>query len=334
MIADHPRGRMTFRQARADRIMSGVYERHRAAFPELRRRALSGFGVVLLVAALAYTVNARRFSALAPPSLAARRRRWRWAAAAANTLIVRDATARAGFFFTLAAMWRSGVHRLTIAGGAAAGVAMSLIALSNVGLGDVASGTAAPQSVLIVQPLLYGALLVAFRHAVRVPAELRANWGVQLAWREHERQFLSGVRRAAVLTLVLPALAVTFPLFAYLLGARLALGHAALGFAGAVVLLDVLLAGYRKVPFTCTYMPNEYMKALGPIYLIAFLIGASVFARMQGAALRDPGTALRLLLLLAVVLAAVRVATVRLRRPELVDFNEVPVTTQRLGLHT
>ena len=35
-----------------------------------------------------------------------------------------------------------------------------------------------------------------FRHLLRVPAELRANWGVQLAWRGQPRAFSDGVYRA------------------------------------------------------------------------------------------------------------------------------------------
>ena len=70
------------------------------------------------------------------------------------------------------------------------------------------------------------------------------------------------------------------PLFVFVLGPRLALMHAALGLAGAIVLLEALMISYDKVPFTCTYLPSENMKALAPIYAIRFLIGASLFARM------------------------------------------------------
>jgi len=39
--------------------------------------------------------------------------------------------------------------------------------------------------------VVMGMLLVGFRHLIRVPAELRANWGFQLAWRGQEREFVS-----------------------------------------------------------------------------------------------------------------------------------------------
>ena len=92
----------------------------------------------------------------------------------------------------------------------------------------------------------------------------------------------------------------------FVLGPQRALLHAALGLAGAIVLLEALMLTYDKVPFTCTYVPTENMKALAPIYAIAFLIGASMFARMQNDALQgsEPD---RALLTLAVLFAILRV---------------------------
>jgi hypothetical protein len=289
---------------------------------------------VLGLTAIAYLWNVRRFSVLLPPTSAPIRRRWRIATDVATALIVRNPAARAGFFFTIAALWRSNVHRLTIACAGAAGVAMSLISLSGVSLEEAARTGFMPTRLLAVQPLLYGILLVAFRHGIRVPVDLRAGWGFQLAWRERERQFLAGARRAALMTLAVPALVATFPLFAYVMGPQLAALHALLGLAGAAVLLEILLFGYDKVPFTCTYLPNENMKALGPALMIAFVLGATSFAAMQGSALTYNSAAVRLLTLLAFIFAALRLTAVRMRRPELVDFNEAPATTQRLGLHT
>ena len=140
-------------------------------------------------------------------------------------------------------MWRSNTHRLTLACAAAAGFAMAVLALSNA---NALQGAGPSTRLLSMQPLLYGALLVGFRHVIRVPAELRANWGFQLAWRGRERAFLAGVKCAAVVALVLPALAVLLPLFVFVLGPQLALMHAALGLAGAIVLLEALMLTLRQ----------------------------------------------------------------------------------------
>jgi hypothetical protein len=229
-------------------------------------------------------------------------------------------------------MWRSSAHRLTIACAAAAGIAMSVIALSGVDIADARTGRA-PMRLLLVQPLLYGALLVAFRHIVRVPAELRANWGFQLAWREQERAFLAGANRAAIAGLVLPALFILLPMFVYVLGPGLAIANAAIGLAGSIVLLEALFVGYDKVPFTCTYLPDDRIKALAIPLVVMFIVGASVYARMTSEALFGDGLR-SLVVTLVVVYVALRVASARRGRLPNVEFDEAPATVQRLGLHT
>ena len=328
IIINQPRTEMTARQAERDRVTSGRYTDRRAQFPVLARRAAAAFAGLIVFASAAYMWNAWRVPALAVAPPPANRRRWRLGDRMARAVLVRDPASRAGFYFTLAAMWRSNTHRLTLACAAAAGFAMAVVALSNAN----PQGGASPR-LLAMQPLLYGALLVGFRHAIRVPAELRAHWGFQLAWRNRGRAFVAGVKRAAVVALVLPALIVLLPLFVFVLGPQSALLHAALGLAGAIVLLEAIMVNYDKVPFTCTYVPTENMKALGPIYALAFFAGASMFARMQYNALQGANMT-RALVTLAILFAIFRVMSVRRARLRYVEFDEAPATYQRLGLDT
>jgi hypothetical protein len=330
IIADLPRSEMTTRQTTNDANMSALYAQRRLRFSSLARRATVAFGVVFFVAVFAYLWNARRLPALSAAPGQSGRRRWRGGERIANALIVRDGTARAGFYFTLAAMWRSNTHRLTLACAAAAGFALALVALSN-----AEADRGAPPSIrlLVMQPFLYGALLVGFRHIIRVPAELRANWGFQLAWRERERAFLSGVRRAAIVALVVPALVVLLPLVSFVIGTPAALLHAGLGLAGAIVFLEALLVNYEKVPFTCTYLPSENMKAMAPIYALMFMVGAINFARLQVSAITS-GDVTRILMTLGILFVVFRVASLRRVRRPLVEFDEAPSTYQQLGLHT
>ena len=329
VIADLPRLEMRDRQAASDRVNRALYERRRPECVALARRAVAAVSVVWLVAVGAYLWNARRVGALAPAPPPSSRHGWQLGGRLANAWLVRDPAARAGFYFTLAAMWRSNNHRLTLACAAAAGFAMALVALSNA---NIEQGAGPSTRLLAMQPLLFGALLVGFRHVIRVPAELRANWGFQLAWRERTQAFVAGVRRAAMVALGLPALAILLPLDIFVLGPQLALIHAGLGLAGAFVLLEALLLSYDKVPFTCTYVPSENMKALAPVYAIAFVAGALQFAAMQNAALQS-GSALRLLGTLAAVFAILRVMSMKRGRVPHIDFDEAPATYQRLGLH-
>lgn len=329
-VADLPRGRMTARQEANDRVTTALYQQRRPQFPVLARQAGLAFLTMTALAVVASMWNARRLKALAPAPPPAGVPRWRLLERAANALLVRSAASRAGFYFTLAALWRSNTHRLTLACSAAAGFAMAVVALSNSGLRD---GGGASARLLVMQPLLYGALLVGFRHLIRVPAELRANWGVQLAWRGQDRAFAAGAKRGAMIALVVPAVLLLLPFYVAVLGVEAALLHAGLGIAGGLVLLESLMLGYDKVPFTCTYVPAGNMKALAPFYLIAFLVGANVFSRLQLAALN--GNLVTPVATLAAALAVVWILSATRRRLPQVEFDEAPaVGFQTLGLHT
>ena len=334
LLRDAPRSPvLSARAIAAESRAAAAYDRRKPLLASLARRAATMSSLVLLLGVAAYSWNARRFPSTSPIRS---RRRWRWDAGGrlARLLIVRGQTTRAGFFFTLAAVWRSSLHRLTLACAGAASVAAAVVTLSGLDLGNVELVADVPTRVFAIQPLFYGALLVAFRHGIRVPAELRANWAFQLAWRDRDRDFMAGVRRAAVAGIVVPALLVVLPLFAFLFGLPLAIAHAALGLVGAVLVIEFLLFSYDKVPFTCTYIPSENLKAFGIPYVVGFLIGASTFAGMERAALQDPAAWLRLVGLLLMMTAGLRLASLRRTSRPPVDFDEAPATTQRLGLHT
>lgn len=326
-LVDLPRTAMRPRQAENDRLATTLYREREDRFPALARRAGVATSVTLLIGATAYAWNARRRQSVAalPPS--ARRRAWPWFRALVNALVLRRSAARAGFYFAVAAMWRSNTHRLTLACAAAVGFAMAVVALSK---STLSSGNPSPR-LLAVQPLVYGALLVGFRHAVRLPAELRANWAFQLAWRDQTRAFVAGVKAAAALGLVLPAVVVVLPIDLPALGLRGALEHVGLGLAGGLVFIELLMLTYEKVPFTCSYLPSENMKALAPLYAMAFVAGASLFAQMQHDALAGSG-GLRALVIIGVAFVLLRVVSARRAPAGPIQFDEAPSTFQRLGL--
>ena len=327
-IVDLPRRQVTARMAARDREGTALYEQRRPLMPALARRVQVLFGGVLSILVAASIVSALRAPVGGALLVTNERRRSRAGELIANAVIVRTQAARAGFYFALATLFRSKTHRLTLACAAALGLSMSFVVLTRT---DLQSGDLRP-GMLAVQPLLYGCLLAAFRHLVRVPPELRANWGVRLAWRAQRRAFTDGVCRAAMLSLALPAIALVFVPMAFVAGVQMALAHAALGVAGAVILLEAMMLGYDKAPFTCNYIPIAGAKGIVPLYVIAFLIGVSAFARLE-LAIMTGDNPLRGILLLASLFAILRIAALRQRELP-VDFDEPPPALQTLGLHT
>jgi hypothetical protein len=321
-----PRRAVTPRMERRDRANSQIYQQLEPMFLPMagRLRLLLGGTFALLI--VANFISGWRAPIGGVLLTASGRRRSRLSERLVNALIVRHPAARAGFHFAIATLFRSKTHRLTLAAGAAVGIAMTMFVLSRI---ELATGALTP-GLLVVQPLLYGCLLVTFRHLIRVPAELRANWGVRLAWGDNPRAFREGVCRAGLVALALPAIVIVLPLVSIIAGIETALAHAALGVLGAAIFMEVVMLGYEKAPFTCNYVPGG-SKVLVPMLVFAFFIGANVFARLEFWILSGESV-VRNLLFLLVVFGGLRIASM-MRRDPLVDFDEGPETFSQLGLH-
>jgi hypothetical protein len=103
-----------------------------------------------------------------------------------------------------------------------------------------------------------------------------------------------------------------------------------------MVLADLSLHGFRKVPFACSYLPGK--SHVHMVFLAAFGLGWLVRLGVdyERQALQEPRTIAALLALLAVVAAGVRWGTATLARSELMDlqYEEVPPpAVMGLGLH-
>jgi hypothetical protein len=266
-----PRGDLPPRTLRDETRATAVYESLRLQFDRLGYVALAATAVVVLVAIVAYAWNARRLPA--PP--VTRRTRTHGVRsllrAAAARVLVRRPVAQAAFFFTLQCLFRSLPHRLAMATSAAVGVAAATVTLRGTGLHNAVDGTATV-GLLAVQTVLVIALLIGFRHAVRVPAELRASLTFHLSWSGEDRHYSAGVKRAALVGVILPTLLALLPLHVIAGGPRFAVAHLVNGLLIALAFQEALMLGVRGLPFASPYVPSDNLKSMVPIYLVAGIL--------------------------------------------------------------
>jgi hypothetical protein len=329
-----PRGALPARVLEAEDAATALYRSQRPLFLELGGVAIAALGLALLVVAAAYAWNSRRLPA---PPVGRRTGRLRVSvvfAGLAQRLLVRHPVAQAGFFFTLQSLSRSVPHRLSMATCLAVGLAGATVSMRGVDVRQVANVSSTPLAVLSVQPVLIAMLLLGFRHAVRVPAELRANWTFQLSWSGDERPYLTGVKQAAIVGLGIPILLTLFPLYAWMFGSGVALVHFVSGVLVLFALLDALLLGFRKLPFACSYVPDGSLKALAPIYVLGFLAATYGLVWLERLALGSAAGTVGFLGGLTTLVVSLRVVDFFQRRQRsLIDFDELPEpATQRLGL--
>jgi len=172
----------------------------------------------------------------------------------------------------------------------------------------------APVVVLLWAPMTTLFLSIpAIRLALSVPMDLRANWIFRMTEDVEGRAEVAdaGVRAVLWWAVAVP-LALLAPLQAWIMGPAVLgvlLVEAAIGW----VLVERQMADWRRVPFTCAYIPGKgfvpqmCVKAFAQYVVFTLLTGAALRA-----SLRAPGTALGL----ALVLAAIGAVLLRRRTRE------------------
>lgn len=178
------------------------------------------------------------------------------------------------------------------------------------------------------------AVVLGFRHAMGLPADLRGNWVFHVAWMGDARHYVAGVRRFGLTGIVLPAILLLSPIYAVLLGVERAGAHALLGAALGAVLLQVSMLGRDRLPLACAYAPGGTLKTRGPVYLFGGIVAIYWIGRLERAALAtSEGTAIFVAVAIALYTALGMIAR---RQADARNPGDVapPLeeTTQRLGL--
>jgi hypothetical protein len=289
---------------------------------------------VLLVTAAAYLWNNRRLPAPPFSRTAERGRAGGVADAIARRLVARRPLVRAGFFFTMRVLARSVQNRLSIVIPLAVAIAVATVSLRLAGMGSSLDFSSTPIALLAIQLLFVSALVIGFRHSVRVPADLRARWLFHFIRPANHATYMAGVKRAMVVRLVVPVLLALLPLHVLALGRHTAIVHFIFGLLGAVVLDEAFLLGYRRLPFASSYVPTENVSTYGGIYAFIFLIGVYLVAWIEHLALSTARATVVLLVVTGIILAVLRGVDMWQRRDRVeVELDElVDPPTLRLGL--
>jgi hypothetical protein len=332
--AQLPRSELPARVAVSERTFESIYQSHR---PLLRQLGVAGGGtflVVLLGSAAAYVWNNRR---LPLPKISRTAQRGPLGGifdAIAQRLVARQPLVQAGFFFTMRVLARSVQNRLSIGIPLAVAIAIATVSLRVAWMNSSLDFSSAPIAVLAVQLLFVSALVIGFRHSVRVPADLYARWVFHLIRPANHAAYMAGVRRAAVVKLVLPVLLALLPLHVLALGRQAVILHFTYGLLNALVLGEIFLLGYRRLPFASSYVPTATFSTHGGVYAFVFLIGVYTLAWLEYLALSTNTGIVVLFAVTAAILAVIRGIDMWQRRDRVeIELDElVDPPTLRLGL--
>jgi hypothetical protein len=274
---------------------------------ELARLTLPGIAALALITFATYVIGYRRhfvrIAEIAEGGKPTRNPARSQLAGGIDKLVLRTPFQKGCFRFVGKTMLRSESHRLLMT--ADCGLALVLVsgALMDAFQGRTSARQAALTPDALSIPFILSFLIaIGLRLVFELPAELRANWIFQLTL-DRNRQESAPLARKVILLTVLPlALAVTFPVYFYLQGFAIASLHSLFAMTWTMLLTDLLLIRFRKVPFTCS---PPVFKQHSIVILLAFCFGYLLYAvsipEFESSALIDPIRMLNILPLMIVV---------------------------------
>jgi len=261
---------------------------------ELSRLTLPGIAGLALVAFGMYVVGYRRhfvrIAELAETTVMTRNRRRPWIARWIDDVVLRTRFQKGCFRFVGKTLLRSEPHRLVMTAIAGLGLVLASQALMGAFVGARSAREAALTPEALSIPFILTFLVICgLRVVFELPVELRANWVFQLTL-DQDRQESQALARRVILISVLPWLVgMTLPVYWYLWGLGIAFLHTLFVAIWTVLLTNLLLVRFRKLPFACTL---PVFKQHSIVILLGFGFGYLMYAmslpEFESSALRDP----------------------------------------------
>jgi len=302
----------------------------------LARRAWMGLAGVVCVATVAYTLSYWRTlrKIVEEPDIVPGSCRWSWLprfGSQAQTAIGQ---------FSVRTLARSKQHRLIV--GFYLGIGLAITSLMLKGSAGELNNPSRERSMVLwaSSSLIMILAAVGTRVAFALPLDLRANWifrviGVGAGTRARLEP-LGASRRALLLLSVAPVWLATAVACLWMRPDRQNAAHlVVLGLLGLIV-TDLCLVRFRKIPFTCSYLPGKSRVHMVLLVALGVLLTGPETALAERHALRGAGSMAVMLALLVFVWIVVRWTTVALARQEEQQLRfeeEEPPAVQGLGLH-
>ncbi|MEO8371011.1 MAG: ABC transporter permease, partial [Candidatus Solibacter sp.] len=164
---------------------------------------------------------------------------------------------QAAFAFTWKTLARSRIHRLLLL--AYAGLALGWVIKAALDAPPVALHDEGMYGLMsVASPLGLAVLMIlALRYLFALPVTLPANWMFQTADAEGREAWLAAVQRFVIACGIVPVYLASMPAAIAILGWVRALAVTALGVMVALLCFERLFREWRKLPFTCSYMPGK-----------------------------------------------------------------------------
>ncbi len=242
------------------------------------------------------------------------------------------------WMFTTATLGRNRLPQLIFLIAWSAGAAVAATGVIEGWQAWRAGGNASPKLVnsAVSMPIVMALLAAAgLRAAFLMPVRLPANWVFRMTDVPGARvNHLDAVEQAFVRLAILPALLISAPVQVAVLGLGRGLMALLVATLASAVLLEFVLIGWRRVPFTCTWLPGKRPLPFALMAVLAvFWVSASVAGFAAHTITRAPRGVVGLSAVLITAAAIMRWRRLRSWASRPLEFEDEPLdAVQRLGL--
>ena len=214
--------------------------------------------------------------------------------------------------FIVTTLRRSGLHQIVFTSIIACGVALTanrLLGAPSLTWVETTRLPSAGMIALVAAPLvLMFFTVIGLKQTLMLPLEIRANWVFRLAEDDRLRRHqMDAVERVLIGICLAPSLALTFLLQLIALGPARCLLALPLNACAGLLLVEIVTRKWRRVPFTCTYIPAR--RSLVHAMLLAFTtytLFVSVGSGLIIASLRNRSVFLTVVAILVAVTVSMR----------------------------
>ncbi len=271
---------------------------HHAFIDQLANMALAGLAIAAISAAVLYAFAYRRLMRRTIEEAGSvgdsGAQHWAWLETLLDRLWLTRPTERAAFHFVWRTMTRNRAHRLMLAAYAAAGLVYVVDGIASLlkkgGSHALLKPNAELSAFALILPFF---MLLGLRALFAMPVELNANWIFRLTDLGRPDEYVRGARKLMLLAGILPVCMLSVPLYIALWGWQLGVAHVLICAVAMTAVLELLMARFRKVPFTCPLLPGKNnMKVMFGVYLVLFLVFAFALVHIELWLASDPRRAI------------------------------------------
>ncbi|MGI9070614.1 MAG: hypothetical protein ACR2JB_04620 [Bryobacteraceae bacterium] len=262
-------------------------------FTSLAAMGLEALAIMLVLSVVSMVLSYRRYFVRIPESsdsMQPARRRMGSLSALIDRVVSKSGFQSACYRFSLRVLLRSERHFIVLA----AFVGLGLIVASQMvlSLPDVTrtSSQSLPTPEVLAAPLAMAyCLIVGVRFVLELPAELNANWAYRTIV-SRQKQNTGATAKKVMLTFLIPLVIIPcLVAYSWICGVRVGFVHAVYVLGLSVVLIDIVLLRFRKIPFACALPAFENHTILIVfVHFIGFLSFTSFASKVVSLALLWP----------------------------------------------